>query len=471
MKNYNDREDEKDIITVNSEGRIRNKNPKFDNHYFRWGLTFFITFLCCILSIYIVFYHDEFKATIKHINKILSPVYVGFIIAYLYSPLLTMLETKVMYPIYKKFKFIKDENKMPLARSTSIIVIIILTILLCYAVVQIAIKQVIPSLISIVSNINIYLNNITNWFDRFLEDNPSLKAFVMDDLNRFSEDISTWVTENFKTLSTNIIKSLSAGFLVFLKKIWNFIIGFIISIYVLWSKEHHVGRCKKMIYASFSRETANALVEGFRFTHRTFIGFFFGKIVDSIIVGLICFIGCTLMQIPYAILISIIVGVTNIIPFFGPYFGAIPSTILIFAFDPMHPGKALAFVLFILALQQFDGNVLGPRILSTSTGLSGFWIIFSITLFGGLFGVFGMIIGVPVFAVIYAGLKQLGRNRLKKKGYPYRTRDYIELGSINEDGSINPIPPMEKRPGKKAFISTVIDNFKTNKANKKDKKK
>ncbi len=473
MKNYNDKEDEKDIITVNSDGRIRgkNKNPKFDNHYFKWGLTFFITFLCCILSIYIVFYHDDFKATIKHINKILSPVYVGFIIAYLYSPLLNALETKVMYPINKKIKFIKEENKMPLARATSIIFIIIFTMLLFYAVIQIAIKQVIPSVISIVSNINNYLDNITNWFDRFLEDNPSLKAFVMDDLNRFSEDISTWVTDNFKSLSAKIIKSLSQGFLVFVKKIWNFIIGFIISIYVLWSKEHHVGRCKKMIYAAFRRETANAIVEGFRFTHRTFIGFFFGKIVDSIIVGLICFIGCTLMSVPYAILISIIVGVTNIIPFFGPYFGAVPSTILIFAFDPMHPGKALAFVIFILALQQFDGNVLGPRILSTSTGLTGFWIIFSITLFGGLFGVFGMVVGVPVFAVIYAGLKQLGRNRLKQKGYPYRTRDYIDLGSINEDGSINPIPPMEKRPEKKAFISTVIDNFKNNKSNKKDKKK
>lgn len=473
MKNYNEKDEEKDIITVNSEGRIRNrnKNPKFDNHYFKWGLTFFVTFLCCIVSIYIVFYHDEFKASIRHINKILSPVYVGFIIAYLYSPLLNMLETKVMYPVYKKFKFIKDENKMPLARATSIIFIIIFTILLFYAMIQIAIKQVIPSLISIVSNINIYLNNITAWFDKFLEDNPSLKAFVMDDLNRFSEDISTWVTENFKSLSANIIKSLSQGFLVFIKKLWNFIIGFIISIYVLWSKERHVGRCKKIIYAVFPRETANALVEAFRFTHRTFIGFFFGKIVDSIIVGLICFIGCTLMQIPYAILISIIVGVTNIIPFFGPYFGAVPSTILIFAFDPLHPGKALAFILFILALQQFDGNVLGPRILSTSTGLTGFWIIFSITLFGGLFGVFGMVIGVPVFAVIYAGLRQLGRNRLKAKGYPYRTSDYIDVGTINEDGSVNPIPPIEKKPKKKGFIASVIDNFRTNKNIKKDKKK
>ncbi len=473
MTNFKDDREEKDIITVNSEGRIRNKNknPKFDNHYFKWGLTFFVTFLCCILSIYIVFYHDEFKASIKHINKILSPVYVGFIIAYLYSPLLNLLETKVMYQIYKKIKFIKDDNKMPLARGTSIIIIIILSMLLVYAIIQIAIKQVIPSMKNIVSNIDIYLNNITVWFGEFLEDNPSVKAFVVDDLNNFSDDISSWVNELFKSLTGNVFKFLSQSFLTFIKKLWNFIIGFIISIYVLWSKEHHVGRSKKVIYSIFPRETANALVEAFRYTHRTFIGFFFGKIIDSILVGLICFMGCTLMQIPYAILISIIVGVTNIIPFFGPYFGAIPSTILIFAFDPLHPGKALAFVLFILALQQFDGNVLGPRILSTSTGLTGFWIIFSITLFGGLFGVFGMVVGVPVFAVIYAGLKQLGRNRLKQKGYPYRTRDYIDLGSINEDGSVNPIPPMEKRPEKKAFISTVIDNFKNNKSNKKDKKK
>ena len=176
------------------------------------------------------------------------------------------------------------------------------------------------------------------------------------------------------------------------------------------------------------------------------------------------------MQIPYAILISIIVGVTNIIPFFGPYFGAIPSTILIFAFDPLHPGKALAFVVFVIILQQFDGNWLGPRILSTSTGLSGFWIIFSITLFGGLFGVFGMVIGVPVFAVLYAGFRQFNRNRLKKKGFPYKTNEYLTVGTINEDGSVNPIPPVEKRPRKDGFITSIIKKS-TDKKEKKSQDK
>ena len=461
---------EKDIFTTNSDGRIRNqkKNPRFDNAYYKWGLTIFLTFLACMLSFYILFYNEELRAGIHKINKILSPVYVGFIIAYLFSPLLNMLENKVMYPIFKKIKFLKEENRKSLSRATSIIVIIILSIILVYAIIQIMLKQVAPSLLSIVSNINIYLDNITKWANKLLEDNPDLNKFVMKDLNRFSDDIELWVNDKFKTVTGNLVSAVSQSFLTFLLKLWNFIIGFIISIYVLWSKERHVARTKKIVYATFSRETANAIVEAFRFTHRTFIGFFFGKIVDSVIIGLICFIGCTLMQIPYAILVSIIVGVTNIIPFFGPYFGAIPSTILIFAFDPLHPGKALAFIIFIIILQQFDGNFLGPRILSTSTGLSGFWVIFSITLFGGLFGVFGMVIGVPVFAVLYAGFRQFNRNRLKKKGFPYKTNEYLTVGTINEDGSINPIPPIEKRPQKEGVISSLINRSKNKKEKKSD---
>ena len=457
---------EKDIFTTNAEGRIRNqkKNPRLDNAYYKWGLTIFLTFLACMLSFYFLFYNAELRAGIHKINKILSPVYVGFIIAYLFSPLLNMLENKVMYPIFKKIKFMKEESKKSLSRASSIVIIIILSIVLVYAIVQIMLKQVIPSLISIVSNINIYLDNLTRWANKLLQDNPDLNSFVMKDLNRFSDDIELWVNEKFKSVTANVVTSLSQGFLAFLLKLWNFIIGFIISIYVLWSKERHVARSKKIVYAIFSRETANAIVEAFRYTHRTFIGFFFGKIVDSIIIGLICFIGCTLMQIPYAILVSIIVGVTNIIPFFGPYFGGIPSTILIFAFDPLHPGKALAFIVFIIVLQQFDGNFLGPRILSTSTGLSGFWVIFSITLFGGLFGVFGMVIGVPVFAVIYAGCRQLGRNRLKKKGYPYKTGEYLEVGTINEDGSVNPIPPVEKPKQKESFFLSAFKKKKDKKA-------
>ncbi|MBP1584760.1 MAG: AI-2E family transporter [Lachnospiraceae bacterium] len=468
MSDYS--KEERDIFTTNSEGRIRNqkKDPRFDNNYFKWGLTIFLTFFCCILAVYVLFYNEKFSAVIARINHILAPVYVGLIIAYLYSPLLNILEAKVMQPVFKKMKFITESAQKSLARVMAIIVIIIFSVVMIYVIIQVAIKHVFPSIISIVSNLSIYLNNINAWADRILKNNPALNSYISNDLNRYSADITEWVNENFKTFSTTVIKSVSQGFLAFLGKLWNFIIGFVISIYVLWSKEDHVARCKKLIYAFFSRETANALVEGFRYTHRTFIGFFFGKIVDSILIGLICFMGCTIMQTPYTVLVSIIVGVTNIIPFFGPYFGAIPSAILIFAYDPLHPGYALVFLLFIVVLQQFDGNVLGPRILSTSTGLTGFWIIFSITLFGGFWGLFGMVIGVPVFAVIYSGVRQLSRNKLKKKGFPYKTKDYLEVGAIAEDGSIKPIPPIEKKNDNKS-IFTVIKESKAAKK-KKDKK-
>ncbi|MCR4791952.1 MAG: AI-2E family transporter [Lachnospiraceae bacterium] len=468
MSNYI--KEDKDIFTTNSEGRIRNqrKNPKFDNHYFKWGLTIFLTFLCCIVSIYIVFYHDELKLIIKNINHILAPVYVGLIIAYLYSPLLNSLDAKITKPLYRKMKFLNEKAQNGLARGTSIVFIIILSIFIIYTVIQVMIKQVFPSILSIVGNLDIYLNNLTNWADKILQDNPELNRYISNDLDRYADDITEWVNENFKSITGTVIKYVSQGFLAFLGKLWHFIIGFIISIYVLWSKEEHVARAKKLIYAFFSRETANAFVEAFRYTHRTFIGFFFGKIIDSIIIGLICFMGCAIMQTPYAVLVSVIVGVTNIIPFFGPYFGAIPSAILIFAFDPTHPMHAVAFVLYIIILQQFDGNVLGPRILSTSTGLSGFWIIFSITLFGGLWGLFGMVIGVPVFAVIFAGVRQLSRNKLIRKGYPYKTSEYLEIGGIAEDGSPLPIPPMEKNQVNKSIFTIIKESRASKKKEKKD---
>ena len=232
----------------------------------------------------------------------------------------------------------------------------------------------------------------------------------------------------------NIKVAASLSVINILKGLWDFIIGFVISIYVLASKEKFAGQAKKMAYAFFEQKSANRLIKSFRFTHNTFIGFIGGKIVDSFIIGCLCFIGTTLLQTPYAALVSVIVGVTNIIPFFGPYLGAIPSAILILVVDPMHPLNCVYFVLFILVLQQFDGNFLGPKILGNSTGLTGFWVIFAITVFGGLFGILGMIVGVPIFAVIYAAIKAVVNTFLRKKDLPVETVKYSYLKNIDEEG-------------------------------------
>ena len=172
-----------------------------------------------------------------------------------------------------------------------------------------------------------------------------------------------------------------------------------------------------------------------RFVHRTFIGFITGKVLDSIIIGLLCFIGTTLLGTPYAALVSVIVGVTNVIPFFGPYLGAIPSAFLILVVDLSHPMNCVTFLIFILILQQVDGNLIGPKILGNSTGLSSFWVIFAITVFGGLFGVPGMIVGVPIFAIFYATIKALVNRSLRKKNLPLDTGLYNEVDYVDEEGN------------------------------------
>ena len=291
-------------------------------------------------------------------------------------------------------------------------------------------SHIVPSIQNIVLNFDNYLSNFTLWIDELLENNTKIQDYVLNMIDKYSNELEIWLNEKILTVSSELIKTVSLSVINVLAVIWDFIIGFIIAIYVLASKETFAGQSKKVVYALIKQEKANIIINNFRFTHKTFIGFVGGKIIDSIIIGFLCLIGTSIMGTPYAALVSLIIGVTNIIPFFGPFLGAIPTTILIFVVDPVHPLNCLYFVIFILVLQQFDGNILGPKILGNSTGISGFWVIFSITFFGGLFGVLGMIIGVPVFAVIYAMIKAYIGDSLRKKKLPESTDAYLNMGAI-----------------------------------------
>ena len=193
-----------------------------------------------------------------------------------------------------------------------------------------------------------------------------------------------------------------------------------------------MGQCRKIVYAFNTPRRANIILHIASKTNKTFSGFIIGKIIDSAIIGVLCFIGLTILKMPYTLLVSVIVGVTNVIPVFGPYIGAIPSTILILLVDPM---KGLYFVIFIFLLQQLDGNVIGPMILGDSTGLSAFWVMFAILIGGGLFGLGGMIVGVPTFAVIYYIIKMLIQQKLEQKNLPIETENYNEKNYVGEDGT------------------------------------
>lgn len=417
---------------------------RINNKYFRWGLTAFLVIGASILFYYFVFHSANIKAGWNVIKNIMMPVVWGFAIAYILTPVLNWLERHFILPICDKFGWKDSKMRTSFVRFVGILITAILFVFIIYILFYMMLSQIIPSIENIVANFDYYVSNFTKWIDRVLEDNPDISAYFTDNINKMSNDLESWMNDLLPN-TLELLKTVSKSVLNVLSFLWDFIIGFIISIYVLASKEKFAGQAKKMAYAIFETDTANHVIKDFRFTHGTFIGFLGGKIIDSIIIGILCFIGTTIIHTPYAALVSVIVGVTNVIPFFGPYLGAIPSAILIFIVTPTEPLNTLYFIIFILVLQQFDGNFLGPKILGNSTGLTGFWVIFSITLFGGLFGIVGMIIGVPVFAVIYAGIKSIINRMLVKKSMTTETKIYETLDYIDEEGNLYELTKHRKK--------------------------
>ena len=415
---------------------------KLNNKYVRWGLTAFLVIAAAILFYYFVFHSNNILAGLDKLTNILMPVVVGLAIAYLLSPVLDYIETKIIIPICEKCKIKKSKRRDSVIRGISVFLTAFVFIALIYLLFYMLISQLMPSIQNIINNFDGYTENVMNWINRLLDDNPDVRNYALQTVDQYSEQLD----ELIRQLPSNArvwLRTVTNTATNILGVLWNFIIGFIISIYVMLSKEKFKSQAKKLAYALFERNTANIIISNFRFTHKTFIGFIGGKIADSIIIGLLCFIGVTLMRTPYGVLISIIIGVTNVIPFFGPYLGAIPSAFLVLIVDPLHPLNCVYFLIFIILLQQFDGNILGPKILGSSTGLTSFWVIFAITFFGGLFGVVGMIVGVPIFAVIYAAIKSLVNTALVKKEMPTETDKYEKLEYVDDEGFHDHEQPLE----------------------------
>lgn len=418
---------------------------KLNNKYVRWGVTAFLVIVAGITFYYFVFHSSNIRSGVKMITDILMPVVVGMAIAYLLTPVLNFIESKLLYPLCNKLRIKESKKKNSIIRGLGILITAFLFVALIYVLLYMLISQIVPSVQNIVSNFDAYTSNFTKWLNQTMNDNPEVQAYLVRTFDKYSNELESWITDILPNTG-QLIKTVSLSILGVVGVLWDFVIGFIISIYVLASKEKFAAQAKKVSYALFEKDTANTVIKNFRFTHKTFIGFLGGKIVDSIIIGILCFIGTSILKTPYAALVSVIVGVTNIIPFFGPFLGAVPSALLIFVVDPLHPLNCLYFVIFIIVLQQVDGNIIGPKILGSSTGLAGFWVIFAITLFGGLFGVFGMIIGVPIFAVIYAGIRSGLNILLSKKEMPTELEKYRNLDYVDEEG-MHDMP--EEQPGEK----------------------
>ena len=419
---------------------------RFDKKYLYWGITAFLVIAAGILFYYILFHGANLSSGFSSFIGIAMPIIDGFVLAYLMTPILNKIEKCIIKPLYVKAKLPMTPKNMRRMRGLSILVTIVLILIVLYEFFGLIIPEVVRSIQSIIFQFPVYINNLSNWAMGLLKNNPDLEEVVDALINQYSSKILDYVNSYLLPYINGLVRTLSSSVLGMLKALWNFVIGFIISIYVLGSKEKFAGQAKKIAYAIFDRKMGNEMISNFRFIHSTFIGFIGGKIVDSIIIGIICFICTTIIGTPYAILVSVIIGVTNLIPFFGPWIGGIPSALLVLMVDPM---QALYFVILILVIQQFDGNVLGPKILGDSTGLSGFWVIFAITIFGGLFGVLGMVVGVPIFAVFYAAVKASINRMLKKKNLPTDLTPYLTVGQIDESMSFTEyVPPVKKKKKK-----------------------
>lgn len=396
-------------------------------HYFRWGFTAFLTVAACITFFFILYRWNEIAEVIGKIVKSAESIIIGLALAYLLMPVKVFIQK----PAYEFLisKKVKEEKAKNWAKGIGIAgAIIFLILIICILIMSLG-PALFTSIVGLIDAMPSYVESFVKWIsDSGLADNE-VAIFIGNSINSFTEELENWAKTEIIPLAQQYISQITSGVLSVVKTTLNFLIGIVAMTYVMTIEEELVGQSKKIIYAIFPAKKGNVIIDTIRKSSEIFGGFVIGKIIDSAIIGVIAYIGCLLMGTPSALLVAFIIGVTNVIPFFGPFIGAIPSIALVLIQSPIH---ALYLAIFILILQQVDGNIIGPKILGESTGLSAFWILTSISIAGGLFGFFGMLLGVPVFAVIYYIVQQILIYRMKAKNLSTDTDDYVALIEIDE---------------------------------------
>lgn len=388
-----------------------------ENIYFRWGLTAVIVIVVCIIAAQFITKMPAFFGYVKAFLGTLSPVLYGLGIAYLLHPIEDRIR-KLLEPQLKKV--LPDKKATGMAKALGILASLVFAVLVIWALIAMVLPQLLESITTIIGNFPSYYNTLSKWVQEFI--NGSIAEDVTQEImDQVYDYLTSFLTGTVLPKVQTILASLTTGVVNLAKSMLNLIIGVIISVYLLSGKDRFLAQSKKLCYAVLGQKKGGYVCNVCTFANRVFGGFIGGKIIDSLIIGVLCFIVLRILDMPYTMLISIIVGVTNIIPFFGPYLGAIPSALLLLVIDPM---KCLYFVIFIIILQQLDGNVIGPQILGDATGLDSIWVVVSLLIFGNLFGVLGMVIAVPLFAVIYKIVTELVNFLLKKRELSTATQDY-----------------------------------------------
>lgn len=386
--------------------------------YLKIGITGAAILASGILCAFVLFKMPVIISVLKGITEILKPFLYGVVFAYLLAPLCNKIEEK-LFQIFPKAK--------TKARKFICFIAIVISLCVAIAVIWLIIMMIIPqvwdSVMKIIQMVPQKLIVVNNWIEHMLENQPELQAYFEEFSSQAESNIDSLLNVDTIQKVQSIINSLSVQLFGVLGVVKNIFLGLLISAYLLGSRKLFGAQAGLILHGVFSDKWAKIIEEEIRYTDKMFNGFLVGKIIDSAIIGLLCFAGTSIMGFEAPAFISVIIGITNIIPFFGPFIGAIPCGLLLLLENPMH---CLYFIIFIFVLQQLDGNVIGPKILGNTTGVSSFWVLFAILLFGGMWGVVGMVIGVPLFAVIYDIIRKLVYRGLRKHKRESMITDYEE---------------------------------------------
>lgn len=405
---------------------------KLDKKNIEWGITAFLVLAAGALVVMLGTHLSQIFGAVRMVFTILSPIIYGLIIAYLLNPVMKFLEEKVILGfICEKLQYKPSEKVEKIIRLISVVLSLLFMVACIYGLLALLVPQLVNSIINLTNSFPRYVTTVRQYMMRLFQDDPELESNAVQMFEKIAASMENWINNSFLPKINEIMATFSSQLIDILSVIKNFLIGSIISIYFLNGREGFIARGKRILYAMVGEpEMANNILRDLRYVNRTFGGFFLGKIIDSAIIGVICYVCTSILTIPYALLVSVIVGITNIIPFFGPFIGAVPCALLILLVSPL---KCLYFIIFIIVLQQVDGNLIGPKILSNSTGLSSFMVVVAILVGGGLFGFIGLIIGVPLFAVICQLASNLINSRLKKKKLPEDIEEYMDMDHIDPD--------------------------------------
>lgn len=438
---------------------------RWNKHYLGWGLTAFIVIIASMLVLTCFLNIDKITAGVGNFFSAISPIFYGFIIAYLLAPVVRFFEDRAFAKLFvkydppeiagkkrkpakkrdpddadtkiyevkpkdKKYEHLTHFVKNKPRRIISITVTFLIFIGVIVGIIVAIAPQLIATLRILVNNIPEYVTNLTDWAQGMFENYPDIGAKVTEVINDAGNTLLDWLSKNLLPQMNDYLGFLTSGIMSLVGFVLNLVFGMVVAIYCLYSKELFAAQAKKVVYCVLSVKHANRLILSVRRLHTSFGNFITGTIIDSFVVGCMTFIVTTAAGVPFALLVSIIMGLTNIIPYFGPFIGIVPCLFLIFMENPV---MCIVFTVIVLIIQNLNGNVISPKIIGESTGLTSFWVIFAILAGQGIFGFWGLIIGIPIFAVIYSAVSGAISGRLESKGLPHGSDEFTDIVSFDEN--------------------------------------